>query len=105
VRRNRETGEIFVSLTKGPFRKLENHWKFHPLSDGSTLVEFWVSYEFSIPWLGKLFNSKQAKAETVILNAFERRAEQRFQKSEPAERHSKAVQEEIAQLQAAQQHG
>jgi len=76
VRRGPEKNEISVLLTKGPLRNLENHWQFHPLSDGSTLVEFWVKFSFAIPLLGKLFQSKQERAEQLILQSFECRAKQ-----------------------------
>lgn len=76
VSRDRETKEIQVALTRGPLRRLENNWKFHPLSDGTTLVEFFVGYEFSIPMLGRLFETKKGKAEQLIINAFSNRAKQ-----------------------------
>ncbi len=98
VKRDPNTKDIFVSLVRGPFRKLENQWKFHTLSDGSTLVEFWVSYAFAVPWLGKLFQAKQAKAEYMILNAFEAQAHTKFKASKQSP--CGAVQSEIKALQS-----
>lgn len=74
VKRDPVSREISVILHRGPLRRLENHWKFHPLSDGTTLVEFFVGYEFSIPMLGRLFETKKSKAEQLIINAFTLRA-------------------------------
>lgn len=103
IERNADNNQIFVKLVKGPLRKLENHWRFHRLSDGSTLVEFWVSFGFSIPWLGSVFGSKQAKAEQMIMRAFEDRAGQAFSPVSNDYQISEAVQQEILDLQALQQ--
>ncbi|MBL4595223.1 MAG: type II toxin-antitoxin system RatA family toxin [Robiginitomaculum sp.] len=101
VRRDLDTKEIFVSLAHGPLRTLENHWRFHPLSDGSTLVEFWVEFSFSIPWLGKIFRNKALRAEHQILQAFETQASKRFTPIST----SALMDKEIADLQALRQHG
>src|SRR6185437_10377184 len=37
---------IDVAYSEGPFRYLENHWKFEPLSDGSCVIDFYVAFEF-----------------------------------------------------------
>jgi len=100
VFRDMETLEIVVKLVKGPFRKLENHWRFHLLADGSTLVEFWVNFDFSIPIIGKLFLAKQVRAEKAILEAFERRADQLFTSIAPKLELKETVQQQIDQLQA-----
>jgi coenzyme Q-binding protein COQ10 len=105
VFRNKETFEISVVLVKGPFRKLENHWRFHPLLDGSTLVEFWVDFDFSIPLIASIFASKQVRAEQVILEEFEIRAGQLFSPLITNSDLSKIVQKEISKLQAIHKHG
>ncbi|VAW02526.1 hypothetical protein MNBD_ALPHA06-1631 [hydrothermal vent metagenome] len=99
VTRDLQTGEIFVKLARGPLRKLENNWRFHILSDGSTLLEFWVDYAFAVPWLGKIFKNKQARAEDTILNAFEARAKQRFNRVDDSNPISSTLAEEIKTLQ------
>ncbi|MCF6292125.1 MAG: type II toxin-antitoxin system RatA family toxin [Robiginitomaculum sp.] len=105
VLRNQKTFEISVVLVKGPFRKLENHWRFHRLSDGSTLVEFWVEFAFSVPWVASVFASKQARAEQDILKGFERRAGQLFAPLIMNSNLSEIVQNEILELQTVHKHG
>ncbi len=96
--------EIQVSLVSGPFRDLNNQWQFHPLIDGSTLVEFMVSYTFSISWLGKLFGSKQSRAEHKVLRAFEKRAASRFTEIKTPHELQHQVRSEIAGLKATLKH-
>ncbi|HER25991.1 MAG TPA: type II toxin-antitoxin system RatA family toxin, partial [Rhodospirillales bacterium] len=37
---------IDVEYQNGPFKYLENHWKFEPAGEGSCLVDFHVDFEF-----------------------------------------------------------
>ncbi|MBL4616440.1 MAG: type II toxin-antitoxin system RatA family toxin [Robiginitomaculum sp.] len=105
VLRNEKTLEISVVLVKGPFRKLENHWRFHQLSDGSTLVEFWVDFTFSLPLMANFFAAKQIRAEQSILEAFERRAKQLFASPTIDSNLDETVQKEIFELQTIHKHG
>lgn len=98
VKRKLQTGEINVILHKGPLRRLENSWKFHPLADGTTLVEFYVGYEFSIPILERLFETKKEKAEQIIINAFSNRAKQVCKQITPDPAVAAIVKTEIAEL-------
>jgi coenzyme Q-binding protein COQ10 len=75
---NAETRTVMVKLARGPFRKLKNSWHIHGLEDGSSMVEFKVDYELSIPLLGKMLSASEDRAATAIMNAFERRAAERF---------------------------
>jgi len=64
---------IHVRYEEGPFRYLNNHWKFIP--DGSgTMVDFYVDFEFRSRILqaaiGVVFN----EAVRVMVAAFQRRA-------------------------------
>ncbi len=103
VRRDEGKNAISVNLTRGPLRSLENHWQFHSLSDGSTVVEFWVSFAFSLPVLGSLFRSKQQRAEQLILQSFERRAGQRCTKI-PCTMDEGEIAKEIKRLQTISKH-
>ena len=60
----------------GALKTLDNFWEFHPLSDGSTLIEFKVEVSLKAFPLNILVQDKIQKATHVILGAFERRAAQ-----------------------------
>jgi coenzyme Q-binding protein COQ10 len=79
VHLNSEARTVEVKLVRGPFRKLSNSWRIHPLDDGSSFVEFKVDYELNIPFLSQLLRSKEDRAASSIMRAFERRAAERFQ--------------------------
>jgi coenzyme Q-binding protein COQ10 len=70
----------FIRVTKaekgGAVKTLENTWKFHPLSDGSTAVEFYVDVSLKAFPLNILIRDKMDKASDVIMNAFVARAAQ-----------------------------
>lgn len=70
----------FIRVTKaekgGAVKTLENTWKFHPLSDGSTAVEFYVDVTLKAFPLNMLIRDKMDKASDVIMNAFVARAAQ-----------------------------
>jgi len=70
----------FIRVTKaekgGAVKTLENTWKFHPLSDGSTAVEFYVDVTLKTFPLNMLIRDKMDKASEVIMNAFVARAAQ-----------------------------
>jgi len=60
----------------GAVQTLENTWRFHPLSDGTTAVEFYVDVSLKAFPLNMLIKEKMAKASDVIMGAFEKRAAQ-----------------------------
>ena len=64
---------IHVRYLEGPFRYLNNHWRFVPENDG-TQVDFYVDFEFRSKILqaaiGLVFN----EAVKLMVHAFERRA-------------------------------
>ncbi len=72
---------VDVKLARGPFNKLSNFWTVHPLDDGSSLVEFKIEYELAIPFLGQLLSASEDRAAVSIINAFERRAAERFERT------------------------
>jgi coenzyme Q-binding protein COQ10 len=55
-------GTIDVVQTEGPFRRLENHWRFAPLETGCR-VDFSVSFEFR----SRLLNAVTAAAFSRVL--------------------------------------
>lgn len=70
----------FIRVTKaekgGAVKNLENRWTFHELSDGTTLVDFYVDVTLKAFPLNLLIKDKFGKASVDIMNAFERRAAQ-----------------------------
>jgi coenzyme Q-binding protein COQ10 len=57
----------------GPFRQLENSWRFTPAPGGSE-VEFFIAYEFSSAMLGMLVGALFDRAFRRYTRAFEERA-------------------------------
>lgn len=66
-------GHIHVAYENGPFRYLNNHWRFNPAPQGCE-VDFFVDFEFRSRILqmaiGVVFN----EAVRLMVRAFERRA-------------------------------
>jgi coenzyme Q-binding protein COQ10 len=75
---DREKRVIDVSYLSGPFDDLANRWTFHPLEDGSTLVDFWIRYQFGNPVLQMLLDANRARAVRYLINAFREEAERRY---------------------------
>jgi coenzyme Q-binding protein COQ10 len=67
--------QILVEYLEGPFSRLENRWDFHPVSDQSCDVEFFISYEFKSRVLGVLMGAMFDAAFRRFAEAFERRAD------------------------------
>jgi len=67
---------VYKAEKGGAVKTLENIWTFHPLDDGSTLVEFEVDVSLKAFPLNILIREKMGKATEVILGAFEARAKQ-----------------------------
>ena len=66
---------IDVAYLDGPFRYLNNHWKFDPREDGGCDVDFFVDFEFRSIVLQKLIGVVFNEAMQRIVRAFETRAE------------------------------
>lgn len=65
---------VDVSLISGPFKRLENHWKFEEF-EGGTKMYFYVDFEFKSALLDSLAGSVFSMACQKMVNAFEGRAE------------------------------
>jgi coenzyme Q-binding protein COQ10 len=68
--------EILVEYLEGPFRKMNNRWRFHPAGQDACDVEFFISYEFRSRTLGLLMGAMFDAAFRRFSAAFERRADQ-----------------------------
>lgn len=64
---------IDVAQTNGPFKQLENHWRFTPLEDGCK-VEFSLVYEFRNRVLNAVAGAAFGKVYVKMADAFEARA-------------------------------
>lgn len=67
--------EILVEYLDGPFRHLENRWRFKPLSETSSEIDFHLEYEFRRRSLQLLMGAMFDSAFSRFAEAFERRAD------------------------------
>ena len=74
VHLNRSEMRIDVSYAEGPFRYLNNHWKFQPEPNGGCLVDFYVDFEFRSALLQKIIGALFNEAVRRMVAAFETRA-------------------------------
>lgn len=65
---------IDVECVKGPFDKMVNHWKFYPLNDHETEVEFSIDYQFKNPLFQMAMDKIYDTAFMKMTEAFEERA-------------------------------
>src|SRR5215813_8377267 len=68
--------EIGVQYLNGPFRNLDNRWRFRPIDDTTCEVEFYIAYEFKSRTLGFLMGAMFDTAFRRFAAAFEARADQ-----------------------------
>ena len=69
---------ILVEYLNGPFRQLENRWIFRAISEETSEIEFFISYEFRSRILGVLMGTVFDAAFRKFAEAFERRADAVF---------------------------
>jgi len=67
-------GHVHVEYLTGPFRYLNNHWRFHPTPDGGSEVNFFVDFEFKSRLLQAVIGTVFNEAVRLMVRAFERRA-------------------------------
>ncbi|MGO9701039.1 MAG: type II toxin-antitoxin system RatA family toxin [Xanthobacteraceae bacterium] len=68
--------QILVEYLEGPFRRLNNTWKFRAVDGRVCDVEFFIAYEFRSRALGLLMGAMFDAAFRRFAAAFERRADQ-----------------------------
>jgi len=68
--------EILVEYLEGPFRAMNNRWRFRPTGEQASEIEFFIAYEFRSRTLGLLMGSIFDAAFRRFSAAFERRADQ-----------------------------
>ena len=69
-----EARTIDVDYLDGPFRYLNNHWKFEPDGPDACEVDFFVDFEFRSRTLQAIIGVVFNEAMQRIVRAFERRA-------------------------------
>jgi coenzyme Q-binding protein COQ10 len=67
--------EIAVQYLNGPFRNLDNRWRFRAIDEKSCEVEFYIAYEFKSRMLGLLMGTMFDTAFRRFAAAFEARAD------------------------------
>ena len=65
---------VDVTQTEGPFRKLENHWRFTPQGPETCDVDFAIDFEFRNRILAAVAGAAFEKALLKMTEAFEARA-------------------------------
>ncbi len=70
--------QIHVEYLHGPFSHMENRWEFHPVTDQSCDVIFFIAYEFRSRMLAVLMGAMFEAAFRRFSAAFEKRADQLY---------------------------
>lgn len=78
VRRDPVKGLIEVGLLSGPFRKLENRWRFTAEPDGGTRIDFLIDFEFRVRLLDALLRANFDRAVNRLIECFEARARELY---------------------------
>lgn len=73
---------VHVRYLTGPFRYLNNHWRFRPAANG-TEVDFFVDFEFKSKLLQAVIGTVFNEAVRLMVRAFERRAAVLYRRSAP----------------------
>jgi len=70
-------GRVDVTYTEGPFKHLNNHWRFKPHPNGTEL-DFYVDFEFRSKLLQTMIGALFNEAVKLMVSAFEKRAKQLY---------------------------
>jgi coenzyme Q-binding protein COQ10 len=69
-----KASEILVEYIDGPFRHMQNRWRFRKAANGGCDVDFFIAYEFRSHALQLLMGALFDKAFRKFVDAFEERA-------------------------------
>lgn len=78
VRRDAHNRQIDVSLISGPFRKLENRWRFIDAGHGCSRIEFDIDFVFKSRLLETLLRANFSHAVDRLISCFESRAKELY---------------------------
>lgn len=70
-----EEHAIDVKYLDGPFKYLDNRWRFEPTDNGGCSVYFFIDYEFKSRILGAVMGTMFDRAFRMFAEAFEARAD------------------------------
>ncbi len=73
-----QEGRIDVRLVRGPFRHLENHWRFVPLENGGTEIKLDLAFQFRTRLLDTFIGLLFGKATVKMAVAFKERADKLY---------------------------
>jgi coenzyme Q-binding protein COQ10 len=73
---------VHVRYLTGPFRYLNNHWRFRPVANG-TEVDFFVDFEFKSRLLQAVIGTVFNEAVRLMVRSFERRAASLYRRAAP----------------------
>jgi coenzyme Q-binding protein COQ10 len=96
VRRDSPNRQIDVSLISGPFRKLENRWRFLDAGHGATRIEFDIDFAFKSRLLEALLRANFHHAVDRLIGCFEARAKALYGEAEAADAVVRPPQGEVA---------
>jgi coenzyme Q-binding protein COQ10 len=69
-----DRNRVDVEYTRGPFKYLNNHWKFIPEADGGCTIDFFIDFEFKNRVFQRLIDTMFNEAVHRMVRAFEDRA-------------------------------
>ena len=84
VRRDAHNRQIDVSLISGPFRKLDNRWRFLDAGHGCTRIEFDIDFIFKSRVLETLLRANFGHAVDKLISCFEARAKALYGAAPPS---------------------
>jgi coenzyme Q-binding protein COQ10 len=96
VRKDAINKQIDTTLLSGPFRKLENRWRFLDAGHGCTRIEFDIDFEFKSRLLGALLTANFATAVDRLMQCFEARAKTLYGEAGTTDRDPQQVAAEAA---------
>jgi len=76
ARLNREDLRITADYIRGPMKRMHNHWRFTPLPDGGSEIEFSIDFEFRNPFLQRAARTVFEEVCGHMADAFAKRAQQ-----------------------------
>jgi len=68
--------KILVEYLNGPFKRMHNRWAFHPTSELTCEIDFFIEYEFKSRTLALLMGAMFDTAFRRFAAAFEKRADE-----------------------------
>ena len=80
---DRAAMKIQVTYENGPFKYLNNHWKFEDDGAGNCLLDFYVDFEFRSRLLQRVIEVLFNEAVRRMVGAFERRAAELYGSAPP----------------------